>query len=301
MGSTSGVDFATVLAAAACDVERVLADLLDTADASEARLAAGMSYATLDGGKRLRPFLVLSAAELCSAARPGALRTAAAVELIHCYSLVHDDLPAMDNDDLRRGRPTVHKEFDDATAILVGDALLTLAFGVLADKATHPSGAVRCALVAELAHAAGAGGMVGGQALDLAAETHTGLGLDYIVGLQRCKTGALIKFACAAGAILAQAPVPEITALRAYAEDLGQAFQVVDDMLDADGEESLVGKAVGKDAAAGKATFVSLLGLDGARQQAHRLIKQACAHLDSFGAKADVLRQAARFVVERRA
>ena len=231
-----------MLAEAASDVEHVLADLLDTAAAGEARLAAGMRYATLDGGKRLRPFLVLSAAELCGAAMPGALRTAAAVELIHCYSLVHDDLPAMDNDDLRRGRPTVHNQFDDATAILVGDALLTLAFGVLADNATHPSADVRCALVAELAHAAGARGMVGGQALDLAAETHTGLGLDDIVGLQGCKTGALITFACTAGAILAQAPEPELAALRAYAHDLGLAFQVADDLLDADGEESLVGK-----------------------------------------------------------
>ncbi len=301
MDSASGGDFPATLAAAAQDVERVLADLLETAGAGEARLVAGMHYATLDGGKRLRPFLVLAAADLCGAARRGAMRTAAAVEMVHCYSLVHDDLPAMDDDDLRRGRPTVHKAFDDATAILVGDALLTLSFAVLADPATHPSSEVRCELVAELAAAAGARGMVGGQALDLAAETRTDLGLDAILELQRRKTGALIAFACEAGAILGAAPEAERAALRAYAQDLGLAFQIADDLLDAEGEEALVGKAVGKDQAAGKATFVSLLGLDGARQQAHRLMEQSCHHLESFGESADVLRRAARFVVERRA
>jgi len=279
----------------------VLVAVLAAAAPAEPTLAAAMRYATLDGGKRLRPFLAATGAALCGARRERGLRVGAAVELVHCYSLVHDDLPAMDDDDLRRGRPTVHKRFDDATAILAGDALLTLAFEVLADPLTHAAGGVRAELVRLLARAAGAAGMVGGQALDLAAAGAPPQALDAVLRLQRCKTGALIALSAEAGAVVAEAPAMARAALKAYGEDLGAAFQIADDLLDAVGDAATVGKAVGKDAGAGKATVVGLLGIDAARAEARRLSARAVSTLDFFGPSADLLRQAARFVVERTA
>ncbi|HEV7996977.1 MAG TPA: farnesyl diphosphate synthase [Stellaceae bacterium] len=265
----------------------------------EARVLEAMRYSALGPGKRLRPFLVLASARLFGVARSCALRVAAAVEMVHAYSLVHDDLPAMDDSDLRRGRPTCHKEFDEATAVLAGDGLLTMAFEVLAQPEAHPDPAVRCELVAALAAAAGAGGMVGGQMIDLIAERRR-LDIGAITRLQRMKTGALIAFACEAGAILARAPAEPRTALRGYAHDLGLAFQIADDLLDVEGSSAETGKPVGADAAAGKATFVSILGVERARAQAELLVRQAAAHLDLFGRRAELLREAARYVISRR-
>lgn len=258
-----------------------------------------MRYAALDGGKRLRPFLLMQSAHLFDANGPGALRAAAAVEMVHCYSLVHDDLPAMDDDALRRGRPTAHIEFDEATAILAGDALLTLAFEVLAATETHADPAVRAELVSALARAAGANGMVGGQMIDLAAEGRD-LDLNEITQLQAMKTGALIAVSCESGVILGGANGEARGAMADYARDLGLAFQIADDLLDVEGEEADVGKGVGKDAAAGKATFVSLLGVDGARARARELVDSAIAHLAEFDERADLLRAAANFVIARR-
>ena len=233
--------------------------------------------------------------------RERALMAGAAIELVHCYSLVHDDLPAMDNDDLRRGRPTAHKKFDEATAILAGDGLLTFAFDVLARPETHPDANVRIALVMGLARAAGLGGMVGGQILDLAGEGRFGDREPVDVArLQQMKTGALLRFGCIAGAILGQASEKEYNALDDYGRALGEAFQIADDLLDVEGNAADLGKTPGKDAAAGKATFVSILGVERARAQAAMLAQQAAAHLDVFGEASDLLRQAANFVVARR-
>ena len=292
--------FDAALAASAAVVEATLADVLPKDGGPEARVFAAMRYATLGGGKRLRPFLVIQGAKLFGVPEPWAARAAAAVELVHCYSLVHDDLPAMDDDELRRGRPTCHIEFDEATAILAGDGLLTLAFEVLAAEATHPEAAVRVALVAALAKAAGAEGMVGGQMCDLEAETRS-LALEEIKRLQRMKTGALFGFSCEAGAILGKASQGPRQALLAYADDLGLAFQIADDLLDAEGSEAEVGKKVGKDAALGKATFVSLLGIENARKEAQRLVQRAVSSLAIFGEKAEPLAELARFVIARRA
>ena len=291
----------SAMAEAASAIERELDRLIPSGGGQEKRVCDAMRYACLAGGKRLRPFLVLESAKLFDVPRPRALRAAAAIEFVHCYSLVHDDLPAMDDDDLRRGRPTTHKQFDEATAILAGDALLTLAFEVLAHPDTHPDGAVRAELVAALAAGAGAAGMVGGQMFDLEAEQHgKSFSLADITRLQSMKTGRLIAFACQAGAILGQAPAAARRALAAYADDLGLAFQIADDLLDAEGNEAEVGKKVGKDAAAGKATFITHLGLEGARKRAAALALQAAKHLDLYGAKAQILKSVARFVVERR-
>ena len=287
------------LADTAAKVEKFLDQLLGVEDATEHRLNEAIRYATLDGGKRLRPFLVMQSASLFGVGERSALRTGAALELIHCYSLVHDDLPAMDDDDLRRGKPTVHKEFDEATAILTGDALQPLAFEVLAHPETHSNANVRVDLIAALAHASGAHGMVGGQMIDLQAETAT-FNIGQITRLQRLKTGELIAYACEAGAILGQAPNKAHEALRRYAHDLGLAFQIADDLLDVEGSVEEVGKAVNKDEDAGKATFVSILGVEQARSQANRLVEQAIAHIALFGDKADLLCQAAKFVVERK-
>jgi farnesyl diphosphate synthase len=267
----------------------------------EARVFEAMRYAALAPGKRLRPFLVLASAQLFSVSRRSALQVACAIELVHAYSLVHDDLPAMDNSDLRRGRPTCHKAFDDATAVLAGDALLTLAFEVLSQPDTHGDPGVRCELVASLAQAAGAHGMVGGQMIDLIAEHRPDLDIGAVTRLQRLKTGALIAFACEAGAILGKAPPESRLALRGYAHDLGLAFQIADDLLDVEGAAGVTGKPVGQDAAAGKATFVSILGVERARAQAAALVNQAVAHLESFEGRASLLRQAAHFVIERKA
>jgi farnesyl diphosphate synthase len=297
--------FDAALAFAAESVERTMERLLPRAfpgeNSGEARVFEAMSYSSLGGGKRLRAFFVLASATLFKVGAIPANRTASAIEFIHAYSLVHDDLPAMDDDDLRRGKPSCHRQFDEATAILAGDALQALAFEVLADKDTHGDPAVRAALVSELAKAAGAHGMVGGQMLDLLAEQRGGeMSIGAITRLQRLKTGALISFSCMAGAILGKAADPMRNALSAYAHDLGLAFQIVDDLLDVEGDVAELGKTTGKDAAAGKATFVSILGQERARSQATMLARQAAAHLEPLGPAADLLRQAANFVVSRR-
>jgi farnesyl diphosphate synthase len=294
-----GISFPEALAHAAEVTDAVLGRLLAVPLGPEARVYQAMQYSALSPGKRLRPFLVLAGARLFGVARQSALQTAAAVEMVHAYSLVHDDLPAMDDSDLRRGRPTCHKRFDEATAILAGDGLLTAAFGLLADPDTHPDPAVRSELVAALAAAAGAAGMVGGQMVDLIAEGEA-LDIGGITRLQRMKTGALIAFSCEAGAVLAKASNEPRLALRGYAHDLGLAFQIADDLLDVEGSAAETGKPVGADAAAGKVTFVSILGIERARAQAALLVRQAVAHLDLFEGRAELLREAARFVITRR-
>lgn len=268
-----------------------------------ARLLEAMRYATLGGGKRLRPFLVIESARLLGVEGASAMRTACALEMIHCYSLVHDDLPAMDDDDLRRGRPTAHKAFDEATAILAGDGLLTYAFDVVADPATHTDAGVRAALVLALARASGLGGMVGGQALDLAAETAaTPLDQAQTLEMQAMKTGALLRFAVEAGAILGGATPDQAQALDRYGRALGAAFQVADDILDAEGDTAALGKRAGKDAERGKATLVGLLGLEGAKARCDQLVQEATTALadTGLGARTDVLAEAARFVAARR-
>jgi farnesyl diphosphate synthase len=303
--------FTDRLAATARDIETLLDRLLSPAALSSEtarppRLVAAMRHGALDGGKRLRPFLVVETAALFDVDRAGALMAGAALELIHCYSLVHDDLPAMDNDDLRRGRPTVHKAFDDATAILAGDALLTLAFDVMARAEVHADAAVRTALVLELARASGLGGMAGGQMLDLAAEgrfdsRRAALSENEIITLQAMKTGALIRFACNAGAILGKADNATRTSIARYGSAIGQAFQIADDLLDVEGDAKTLGKAAGKDAAAGKATLVATLGVDRARARLNELVAEANAALAPFGSKSDMLRATARFIAERKA
>ena len=301
MPLSSHTRFGAALSFAAESVERTMERLLPSGASGEARVFEAMRYSSLGGGKRLRAFFVLAGATLFKVGTVPALRTASAIEFVHAYSLIHDDLPAMDDDDLRRGKPSCHRQFDEATAILAGDALQALAFEVLAHEDTHGDPAVRVALVAELAKAAGARGMVGGQMLDLLAEEE---GSDQSIGaithLQRLKTGALISFSCTAGAILGKASDHSRSALSMYAHDLGLAFQIVDDLLDIEGDAAELGKATGKDEAAGKATFVSILGVERARAQAAILARQAAAHLEPFGEAADLLRQATEFVVARR-
>ena len=293
------ISFPRALEEAARLTDATLERLLVVPRDLEARVYDAMRYSALAPGKRMRPFLVLASASLFGVAQRCALQVAAAIEMVHAYSLVHDDLPAMDDSDLRRGRPTCHREFDEATAVLAGDGLLTAAFEVLADSDTHGDPGVRCELVASLAAAAGPRGMVGGQMIDLLAE-HQKLDIGAITRLQRMKTGALIAFACEAGAILAKAPGELRGALRGYAHDLGLAFQIADDLLDIEGSAAETGKPVGADAAAGKATFVSILGVERARGQAELLVRQAAAHLDLFERRAELLREAARFVITRR-
>ena len=303
MSDTLWPNSASVDEAAAITVrltDAVLDRLLRVPPDLEARVYEAMRYSVLAPGKRLRPLLVLASSQLFGVAQRSALQVAAAIEMVHAYSLIHDDLPAMDNSDLRRGRPTSHKQFDEATAVLAGDGLSTMAFQVLADPDTHGDAAVRAELVSALAGAAGAAGMVGGQMIDLIAERQP-LDIGAITRLQRMKTGALIAFACEAGAILAKAAGELRTALRGYAHDLGLAFQIADDLLDVEGSAAETGKPVGADAAAGKATFVSILGTERARAQAGLLVDQAVTHLDLFEQRAELLRQVARFVVNRRA
>ena len=280
-------------------VTGVLDNILAETNGHENRVVEAMRYASLAGGKRVRPFLVCATAALFDVEESRALRAAAAVELIHCYSLVHDDLPAMDDDELRRGQPTCHIAFDEATAILAGDALLTKAFEVLADAKTHAEPSIRSALVKVLAKASGHEGMVGGQIIDLYAENHE-LDVPEITRLQRMKTGALIAVSCDIGALMGEASEEARHYLREYAHDIGLAFQIADDLLDVTGDEAEVGKKTQKDAGAGKATFVSLLGVDKASEQAHMLSQQAQEHLAIFGEKADSLRALATFIVDRR-
>ncbi|KKC25461.1 polyprenyl synthetase family protein [Sphingomonas sp. SRS2] len=272
--------------------------LLTPPDDSRKRLYEAMRHAAIGGGKRLRPLLVCGAAGLFAVDGECALRTGLAVEAIHVYSLIHDDLPSMDDDDMRRGRPTVHKAFDEATAILAGDAFQALAFEIIAAEATHPDPFVRAELVSALAVAAGPGGMVGGQAMDMAAAV-TMHDMANVTRLQQLKTGALIAFSIEAGAILGRLPPEGRTRLRGYAHDLGLAFQIADDLLDAEGDPAAMGKAAGKDDAAGKATFVGLLGIERARAQARSLSEQAIGHLANFGHEADLLRDIAAYAVDR--
>jgi farnesyl diphosphate synthase len=302
--------FATRLAKVAAETEALLGRLLDDTPLSgeiarPKRLVDAMRHAVLGGGKRLRPFLVIESAALFDAKADGALLAGAALELVHCYSLVHDDLPAMDDDDLRRGRPTVHKAFDNATAILAGDALLTLAFDVCARSEVHDDPAVRNAVVLELARAAGLGGMAGGQMLDLAAEGRfeqkRAQTEAEILTLQAMKTGALLRFACRAGAVLGCADKANLARLDRFGEIIGKAFQIADDLLDVESDTATLGKAAGKDAAAGKATLVSILGVAGAHQRLDALVKEADATLTPFGRKANILRATAHFIAERRA
>ncbi|MFQ5775946.1 MAG: polyprenyl synthetase family protein [Kiloniellaceae bacterium] len=288
-----------ILAKRAEAVTRRLDELLAPVPGPRGRVVEAMRYSALSGGKRLRPFLVMESARLFDVEAERALDCAAAIEMVHCYSLIHDDLPAMDDSDLRRGRPTVHKVFDEAIAILAGDGLLTEAFAVLADRRCHPDAAARAELVAGLAAAAGAAGMVGGQMIDIAPE-RAELDLDGITDLQRLKTGALITFSCESGAILGRAGAQARQALRDYARDLGLAFQIVDDLLDSESTPEELGKPTGQDKAAGKATFVGLLGPERARAKAEGLINRACAQLAIFAERANLLEQTARFVLERR-
>ena len=274
--------------------------------ARPARLLDAMRYVSLGGGKRLRPFLVVESAALFDVRRQNSLMAGAALECVHCYSLAHDDLPAMDNDDLRRGRPTAHKAFDEATAILAGDGLLTFAFDILCRPETHADAEVRLELVSALGRAAGLGGMVGGQMLDLAAEgrfdaSPPKLGEQEVKVLQAMKTGALLRFGCLAGAILGKADQNRRTALDRYGSALGEAFQIADDLLDLEGDPATVGKATGKDAAAHKATLVGVLGPAVARRRLEALVAEAQAALGPFGGHADVLKAAARFVATRQA
>jgi farnesyl diphosphate synthase len=303
--------FAARLNAAATETEHLLDRLLAVKPAEgeiarPQRIIESMRYSSLGGGKRLRPFLTIETAALFGVKRQHALMAGAAIELVHCYSLVHDDLPAMDDDDLRRGRPTAHKKFDEATAILAGDGLLTFAFDVLSRPETHPDAAVRIALVTGLARAAGLGGMVGGQMLDLAAEGRFGKNgtpqsEKDVLTLQAMKTGAILKFCCTAGAILGGAPPAKRDAVARYGQVIGQAFQIADDLLDVEGDTATLGKAAGKDAAHGKATLVDLLGVSGARARLAQLVMDAEAALKPFGEDAAILKDAARFVAERRA
>lgn len=280
-------------------VESALDALLPPTDGAEARLIDAMRYATLGGGKRMRAFLVMESAALFAVSETSAARVAASIEMLHAYSLVHDDLPAMDDDDLRRGKPSTHRAFDEATAILAGDALQARAFEVLAEPDTHSDPAARCELVAALGAAAGARGMAGGQMIDMLAEGKS-LSGPAVTRLQALKTGRLIQFSAEAGAILGRAALPQRHLLAAFGRDLGAAFQIADDLLDIEASTEETGKTSGKDAAAGKATMVAILGPDRARAQADLLARQAAHHLDSFGARGGNLRALASFVVQRR-
>ncbi|MGH6670379.1 MAG: polyprenyl synthetase family protein [Xanthobacteraceae bacterium] len=304
--------FLARLDAVAADTERLLDRLVaakpERGELSRpARLVHAMRYSSLGGGKRFRPFLVVECARLFKVPRQRALMAGAALECVHCYSLVHDDLPAMDNDALRRGQPTAHKKFDEATAILAGDGLLTFAFDIASRPQTHPDAGVRIALVNALARAAGVGGMAGGQMLDLAAEGRFAqngrqhLSENEVRTLQAMKTGALLRFACEAGGILAAAASPQRKALDRYGSAVGQAFQIADDLLDLEGDTALVGKQTGKDAAAGKATMVSILGEAGAKAKLRQLVADAERALAPFGAAAAILIEGARFVADRHA
>jgi farnesyl diphosphate synthase len=306
-----GGSFTSELASVAAETEALLDELLgervvEGEIARPARLREAMRYASLGGGKRIRPFLLVASADLFAVPRGQALLAGAAIECIHGYSLVHDDLPAMDNDDLRRGRPTAHKAFDEATAILAGDGLLTFAFDLLSRPELHPDATVRVELILALARASGIGGMVGGQMLDLAAEGRFDggpqkLGETAILSLQAMKTGALLRFSCAAGAMLGQADTAERKTLERFGALVGEAFQIADDLLDVEGDSATLGKAAGKDAEAGKATLVGILGLQAAKARLDMLVNQAETTLAPFGQRAGLLVEAARFIANRRA
>ncbi len=299
-GQAENATLAEAMAQIAADIEQALDRLLPIPDGPEARLVEAMRYAAMGGGKRMRAFLVIETASLFHVDRVQAVRVAASVEMMHAYSLVHDDLPCMDDDDLRRGQPSTHRAFDEATAVLAGDALQTRAFEILADPETQRLAEARCELVGCLGLASGARGMAGGQMIDMLAEGET-LSESEIIRLQALKTGRLIQYSAEAGAILGRASVTQRHLIAAYGRDLGAAFQIADDLLDVLGTTTETGKTAGKDAAAGKATLVGVLGPERARAQAGRLAEQAAGHLDAFGEGAELLRQMATHVVARRA
>ena len=280
------------------EIDALFSNLLVVPPDPRARLFEAMRYAAIGGGKRLRPLLAVAASGLFYVDRRRSVRAGLSAECIHVYSLIHDDLPSMDDDDLRRGKPTLHRAFDEATAILAGDSLHALAFEVLADEATHEDPFVRSELVSELASAAGPSGMAGGQMMDIGA-SEGGLDLAAVTRLQQLKTGALIGFCLEAGAIMGRVPPEGRLKLRGYARDVGLAFQIADDLLDEEGDEEKTGKKVGKDREQGKETFVTLLGRDRARRQAELLVDQAAGYLASYGTEADLLRAIARFAIER--
>jgi len=295
---TATPDVAAALTRAAQAAEHVLEQVLPSPVGRHARVLEAMRYATFAGGKRLRPYLVVAGARLFHVPEARALRAAAAIEVLHTYSLVHDDLPCMDDDDLRRGRPTTHRQFDEASAVLAGDGLLTLAFEILADGLTHPSGEVRSRLVLRLARAAGGEGMIGGQMMDIEAPNHS-YDESEIILLQRMKTGALFEFSAEAGPILAEAGETDQARLRRFARDMGLAFQIADDLIDVTGDTETAGKAVGKDAAAGKASLVTLWGVDGARAKARALAESAAEALSPYGHAAEELQRLPFFLLDR--
>jgi farnesyl diphosphate synthase len=294
----ASIEIQPAITAIASLVDQRFAQMLTVPQDARRRMFEATRYGVMGGGKRMRPLLVISACDLFHVDRERALRVALAIEAVHCYSLVHDDLPCMDDDDLRRGRPTTHKAFDEASAVLAGDALLTLAFEILAHEATHEDPRVRIDLVMALAKASGLDGMIGGQAMDIAAET-TNFDLPTTTRLQQLKTGALISFCLEAGAIMGKASPDMRTKLRGYAHDVGLAFQIADDLMDVGGDEGKAGKKLRKDSDANKSTFVSLLGAERAKAQARMLIDQAIAHLSVFGSEADMLRAIAHFTIQR--
>ncbi|HEX5536525.1 MAG TPA: farnesyl diphosphate synthase [Sphingobium sp.] len=289
---------AVATAAVAADMDEAFDRLLTIPDDPRKQLFQAMRHATIGGGKRLRPLLVKATGDLFGLTRRAVTRVGMAVECIHVYSLVHDDLPAMDNDDFRRGKPTVHRAFDEATAILAGDCLHDLAFDIVSDEDTHPDPFVRCELVRALARASGPGGMAGGQMMDLIA-ARDAFDLPAVTRMQQLKTGAIIGFCVDAATIMAHVSPDARTSLHGYARDIGLAFQIADDLLDVEGDPARAGKALGKDAVAGKQTFVSLLGVERARDQARVLVEQAKAHLHGYDERADLLRAIADYIIER--
>jgi farnesyl diphosphate synthase len=292
------IDLTASIKRIAADLDTLFDAMLSVPDDPRSRLFNAMRHAAIGGGKRIRPLLVCASAELFDVSRARALRAGLAVECIHVQSLIHDDLPCMDDDDMRRGKATVHVAFDEATAVLAGDSLLALAFEILTDDLTHPSAQVRSELACELARAAGAEGMAGGQMLDLL-PSEAGMDVEAVARLQRLKTGTLIGWSVEAGAILGSASPEHRTSLRGYAQNLGLAFQIADDLLDVEGDAAVVGKRVGKDEEQGKATLVTLLGPDRARQQAAYLAQQAIDHLHCFEGRAGLLVELAEFAVRR--
>lgn len=287
------------IAAGAAQVDSVLETVLPRPHGRQGRVQEAMRYATFAGGKRLRPFLVLHASRLFGVDDAHCLRVGAAIEVLHTYSLVHDDLPCMDDDDLRRGRPTTHIAFDEMTAVLAGDALLTLAFEILSDPKTHPDADVRLALIARLAESAGHDGMIGGQVIDMLAEQS--FGLEDVIHLQRLKTGQLFEFSCEAGPILGRASAEDRARLRAYAREMGLVFQITDDLLDVTSTAEKTGKAVGKDSDMGKATLVTLLGVEGARAEAEKRARAAIAALGPYADKSPELSGLPLFLLDREA
>ncbi|WP_375289821.1 polyprenyl synthetase family protein [Qipengyuania sp.] len=299
MGSITADDrLAAALTAIQDEVDSAFDAFLPVPQDTRARLIEAMRHAVIGGGKRVRPLLVVATAELFGVSRTAAVNAGCAVEAIHCYSLIHDDLPCMDDDDLRHGKPTVHKVFDEATAVLAGDSLHALAFDILTQPDTSNDPFVRAELVATLARASGHAGMAGGQMMDMMADT-VAYDLQQVTRLQQLKTGALLAASVEMGAILGRIPAEGRAPLRAYARDIGLAFQIADDLLDVEGDEDAAGKALRKDEAQGKATFVTLMGTEPSREQARMLVEQAVRHLSGYGSEADILRSLARFIVER--